>query len=290
MTRTNAARRFAPAIAGSLSVTSCAALDAAIGPPPPPRGEEAQSAPATPATTAAPAATASTPAGARSDCESFGSIDVGAEYFVQNNAWNTNQEQCISVQGTRFAVTRAGFHLPTNGPPASYPAIVKGCHWGHCTTGSGMPARVDALGDVASSWEVTHPQGGAFDVAYDLWFNKTPVTGGQPDAAELMVWLDHGGGVQPAGRHVDTVTLAGASWDLWVDDMGWQYIAYVRNPPTGAVRDLDLHAFVTDSVARKLVSPTSYLIAIEAGFELWQGGRDFETRSFQASVAAHKAP
>ncbi len=283
MPRTTAARWLAAAVAASLSLASCAALDAAIGPPPPPRGEEAQPAATVANQAAAPASAA------RSDCASFGSIDVGSEYFVQNNAWNTSQEQCITAQGTRFAVTRAGFHLPTNGPPASYPAIVKGCHWGHCTAQSGMPVRVDALGRVASSWEVTHPEGAAFDVAYDLWFNKTPTTGGQPDAAELMVWLDHGGGVQPAGHPLATVALAGATWKLWIDDMGWQYIAYVRDPPATAVRDLDLRAFVDDAVARKLVSSAAYLIAIEAGFELWQGGRDFETRSFAASVAA-RAP
>ena len=39
--------------------------------------------------------------------------------------------------------------------------------------------------------------GNAYDVAYDIWFNQTPATNGQPNGAELMIWLNHNGSVQP---------------------------------------------------------------------------------------------
>jgi hypothetical protein len=233
-----------------------------------------------------PGATAPGPGG-EENCEKFGSVGVnGKEYVVQNNAWNSNETQCVDARGTAFTVTRGLFDLPTNGPPATYPAIFKGCHWGNCTERSGMPLQVANLPAVVSSWSVTVPvTARAYDVAYDVWFNRSPSTSGQPDGTELMIWLDHGGGVQPAGSKVATVTVAGASWDLWAGKMGsWKYVAYVRQPATHQVDNLDIRALTQDSVSRGYVDASNYLIAIEAGFEIWKGGAGFATNGFSATV------
>jgi hypothetical protein len=149
-----------------------------------------------------------------------------------------------------------------------------------------MPVQVAKLPTAVSSWSVTVPAtGGAYDVAYDVWFNRSPSTGGQPDGTELMIWLDHGGGVQPAGSKVATVNLAGADWDLWMGKMdSWKYVAYVRQPATHQVDNLDIRAFTQDSVGRGYIDPSNYLIAIEAGFEIWKGGAGFATNAFSASV------
>src|ERR1700679_3621872 len=68
--------------------------------------------------------------GGEENCEQFGTVPVnGKEYVVQNNRWNSNQGQCVDAKGTAFTVTQGGFDIATNGPPATYPAIFKGCHW-----------------------------------------------------------------------------------------------------------------------------------------------------------------
>ena len=210
----------------------------------------------------------------------------GKEYVVQNNEWNSDETQCVDVKGTAFTVTRGRFDIATNGPPATYPAIFKGCHWGNCTEGSGMPAQVARLPSTLSSWSFTVPAtGGAYDAAYDVWFNRSPSTVGQPDGTELMIWLDHDGAVQPAGAKVATVALAGANWDLWMGKMeSWRYVAYVRQTPTRQVENLDIRAFTQDSVGRGYIDASNYLIAIEAGFEIWKGGPGFATQAFRASV------
>lgn len=224
------------------------------------------------------------PTGSTDNCDPFGTIDVNdKEYVVQNNEWNSDRQQCVAVSGTSFFVTRANFDLPTNGPPATYPAIFKGCHWGNCTRNSGMPVQVANLPSITSSWTVTVPESAAFDVGYDLWFNREPSTGGQPNGAELMVWPNHGGGVRPAGSQIATVTLGGTTWDVWQGPMeSWTYIAYVRQTPTNALVDLDLRSFVADAVARRAIDTSFYLIAIEAGFEIWRGGKGFATNAFSA--------
>jgi hypothetical protein len=226
--------------------------------------------------------------GGDENCEKFGTVDVNnREYVLQNNRWNSDEDQCVDIKGTAFTVTEGHFDIPTQGPPATYPAIFKGCHWGNCTEHSGMPVQVANLPAVTSSWSTTHPAtGAAFDVAYDVWFNHAATTPGQPDGTELMIWLDHGGGVQPAGSKVATVTLAGATWDVWAGKMpSWRYVAYVRQPAASQVDNLDLRAFVKDCVTRGYIDPSLYLIAIEAGFEIWKGGAGFATSSFSATVA-----
>jgi hypothetical protein len=234
---------------------------------------------------AGPGGGAAGPPGGSSHCGQFDSVDVGPkEYVVQANEWNSGQTQCLSVAGTAFTVTTAGFALPAAGPPATYPSIYKGCHWGNCTSDSGLPVQVASLPRVPSHWAVTATPSGAYDIAYDLWFNKGPSASGQPNGTELMIWLDHRGGVQPAGAKIGTVELAGATWDVWRGPMpSWAYIAYVRQQPADSV-DLDLRAFTEDSVARGAIEPSWYLIDIEAGFEIWQGGEGLATTAFRAVV------
>src|SRR5437016_1803357 len=63
----------------------------------------------------------------------FGRVPVaGGRYIVQQNEWNSNERQCIRVSGTRWTITVADFHTATDGPPATYPSIYTGCHWGTC--------------------------------------------------------------------------------------------------------------------------------------------------------------
>ena len=91
-------------------------------------------------------------------------------------------------------------------------------------------------------------------------------------------------GVQPAGSRIDSVSIAGATWDVWKGPMsGWTYIAYVRQTPADSV-DLDLREFVHDALVRGTINPAWYLIDVEAGFEIWQGGSGLATRSFSAVV------
>jgi cellulase/cellobiase CelA1 len=209
----------------------------------------------------------------------------GGEYIAQNNVWGATTPQCISVDGTSFTVDSSGHANATNGAPASYPSLFKGCHWGQCTSGSGLPAQVGAMPAVTSDWSTTQPGSGAYDVAYDLWYDTKPSTTTDPDGAEVMIWLNSRGGVQPAGSRVaGGVSLGGATWDVWYSRMSWNYIAYVRTSGTTAVSGLDLRAFTRDAVTRGYIQNSWYLIDAEAGFEIWQGGAGLATNAFSVTV------
>jgi len=231
---------------------------------------------------AVPAAQADT-----STCSGTGTIAAGA-YEIQANEWNSSSQQCITyTSGTAWTVSTANFNLATNGAPATYPSIFKGCHWGLCTANSGLPIQMSNLGSAVSSWSTTQPSSGAYDVAYDIWFNSTPTTSGQPDGTEVMIWLNSRGGVQPFGSQTGTSSAAGLNWNVWTGQQSsWKIISYVLNPGATSVSNLDLKSLFQDAVSRGSINPSNYLIDVEAGFEIWQGGQGLGTNSFSVSATA----
>jgi hypothetical protein len=218
-------------------------------------------------------------------CGKYASTTVeGGSYIVQNNVWGADTAQCIEVNGASFTVTTSDHDKATNGAPAGYPSIYAGCHYENCTVDSGLPLQVGAMDSVRSSWSTVVPQSGTFNVAYDLWFDPNPRQPAQ-NAGELMIWIDHQGPIQPIGSPVGTVNLAGATWEVWTGNIGWNVISYIRTQPTSAVQDLDLTAFSRDAVRRGSIGGDWYLTSVQAGFEPWQGGQGLATNAFSVSTA-----
>ncbi|MDA0564140.1 hypothetical protein LG943_07340 [Streptomonospora sp. S1-112] len=199
-------------------------------------------------------------------CDKYASTRVdGGRYIVQNNVWGADTRQCVEVNGTSFRVTTADHNNSTSGAPAGYPSIYVGCHYRNCTIGSGLPVQVSRMNTVTSSWQTSSPSTGVYNVAYDLWYDADPNAPAQNDA-ELMIWLKYQGGVQPIGQRVATgVSVAGATWDIWQGNIGWNVISFIRTTPTDSVSGLDLTAFTDVAVARGAVRPEWYLTSIQAG-------------------------
>jgi len=218
-----------------------------------------------------------------SSCDPFATTPVaGGTYNVQENEWNSDATQCVSTDGgADFTVTASAIDSQS-ASPGSYPSIYRGCHWGTCTEDSGLPIEVSSLVDPISSWSTTEPTTGVFDAAYDIWFSESPTTDGPvQEGTELMVWLTSNGGVQPEGSKVATVSLDGLDFGVWYNpSLGVDYVAYVVQGGTPAVDDIDLGVIARDAEGRGYLSPSSYLIDVEAGFEIWQGGTGLATNSF----------
>jgi len=228
-------------------------------------------------------------------CNSQTLAASGGAYTIQNNEWGSSAPECISTDGNAdFTVANSSISNSTSGAPGGYPSIYKGCHWGACTSSSGLPIQVSALhtGEVTSSWSTSQPGGGsAYDVAYDIWFNQTPTTSGQPNGAELMIWLNHNGSVQPFGSQVaSNVSIGGRGFNVWFGNQGWNTISYTMTSPATSVSNLDIDQLVADAVGRSYIQRSWYLIDVEAGFELWQGGAGLATSSFSVSTGGSSSP
>lgn len=222
-------------------------------------------------------------------CNSQTAAVDGGQYTVENNEWNSSASECVTTDGNAdFTVANSSIDNATDGAPGGYAAIYKGCHWGACTSGSGLPIEVGDMtpGDVTTSWNTTQTYTGAYDVAYDIWYNQTPTTSGQPDAEEMMIWINHYGGVQPAGSVVaSNVSIGGYTYTIWeARDSTWNVVSYVMNTGTTSVSNLDVDLLAADSVSRGYMTDSDYLIDLEAGFEMWQGGAGLATDSYSVNI------
>src|SRR5580692_2273894 len=218
---------------------------------------------------------------------------AGGSYIVQNNEYDSSASECVSTDGNAdFTVANSAISNATNGSPGAYPSIYQGCHWGNCSAGglSSTPIQVADLtaGTVTTSWSTAQPGGSSdYDVAYDIWFNQTPTTSGQPNCAEMMVWLNHNGNVQPFGSQVASgISLGGHTYDVWEGGQSFgDTVTYDMTTAATSVSNLDVGTLAQDAVSRGYISRSCYLIDVEAGFELWQGGAGLATDSFSVNVA-----
>jgi len=240
-----------------------------------------------------PAACSST--GTTTLCHSDTHPVSGGTYTVMNNEWHSDAAQCITTDGTAsFTVANSSIANTTHGAPGGFPLIYRGCHWGACTPDSGLPIRVSSIraGTVITSWSTAQPGGSnRYNVAYDVWFNREPTAGGQPNGAELMIWLNRHGPVYPAGSRVASdVSIDGRSYHVYLRRWHWNTITYLMTTGTTSVRHLDLQPLVAYAVSQGYIQDSWYLIGVEAGFELWRGGAGLATNSFSVKVAGGGPP
>ncbi len=225
-------------------------------------------------------------------CQSQTASVGGGTYTVQNNEWGSSAAECITTDGNAdFTVANSSISNSTSGAPGGYPSIYQGCHWGNCSSGglSTNPIQVSSLtaGKVTTSWSTTQPGGSNdYDVAYDIWFNQTPTTTGQPNGTELMIWINHNGPVQPFGSIVaSNVSLGGHTYNIWEGaQSSWDTVTYEMTSGTTSVSNLDIGTLTQDMVSRGYTKSSWYLIDVEAGFELWQGGAGLATNSFSVNI------
>ncbi len=225
----------------------------------------------------------------QSTCAPWGVISIhNGAYIYQQNEWNSFALQCARVRDVGFSLTRANFDFP-NGFPATYPSIYVGCHWGRCSdpASSHLPIQVSHLATAIASVDTDETtEQISFDVAYDIWFNQTPATLGQPNGTEVMIWINRSGFPEPEG-YAGTVLIDGAVWRVYTSTQTiWTMVSYIRDPGTSSVTNLDLKPFFADSIAHGSLKPSWYLIDVEMGFEVWTGGQGLAIRNYSVTTTA----
>lgn len=215
------------------------------------------------------------------------SITTGSgNYIVKNNNYAGEAECLSNTNGEAdFTVSSSSASNAIPQAPAAYAEIFRGCHWGGCTPNSGLPLQVSSLGNPSTSWNTAQSASGEWDAAYDIWFNKTSTTSGQPNGAELMIWLGSKGTTAvPPGT--PKVTIDGTRYYFMESvrtsgTVSWPLLSYKPvSSGTTSVSKLAIKNFVQDSATRGYISPSMFLISVEAGFEIWNGGVGLATNSF----------
>jgi hypothetical protein len=228
-------------------------------------------------------------------CQAYQTANVDSgSYTVQTDEWDSKAAQCVSTTGgADFTVSKSALANSAGGDPGSYPSIYAGCNWGDCTQ-DGLathPQEVSALGpgDVTTSLATTDPAGGAYDVSYDIWFNQTPTTSGAPNGLEVMIWLNSHGGVEPAGSVVQSnVNLGGNTYDIWYSSNAGNgpCVTYQMTSTRSSVSNLDIAPLLANAEKNGVLESSWYLIAVEAGFEIWQGGTGLAVNKFSVALGS----
>ncbi|MBA8923006.1 hypothetical protein BC739_000203 [Kutzneria viridogrisea] len=217
-------------------------------------------------------------------CGQYDSVHVANNRFVvQNDEWGDTIPQCVQPTDSGFTVVSGNHNLPTTNAPAAYPSIYAGCHYGNCSSGSGLPLQVSKFGNLRSSVNYT-TTGGQWDAAYDIWLDTNPNPTGQNNGAEIMIWGAHTSGPRPFGDKVATANLAGATWDVWYgvqhnNGVSWNVISYARQQATNSL-EVSVRDFTLDAANRGYVQRSWYLTSVQFGFEPWQGGPGLAVNSF----------
>lgn len=217
----------------------------------------------------------------------------GGVYEMQTNEYNSNASFSMCGNGGEdFRITDSQIGVPANSVPGGYPSIYRGCHWGDCTKDSGLPIQVSSMeinpSQVRLSYNTQVSADGVWDDAFDIFYTPCDdhdisqsgcTQDTQPDR-EMMIWLSHYGPAIPSGNPTN-VTIDGINFNLWWD--GDHTMWYIINQPSLTnphVQNLDLGDFIKDAVSRGYIpSPSWYLMDIEAGFEIWQGGQGLQANS-----------
>jgi Glycosyl hydrolase family 12 len=219
-------------------------------------------------------------------------LDKGV-YAMQADEYNSSAPFSMCGDGGEdFKITKSQIGVPTDGAPGGYPSIFRGCHWGDCTEDSGLPIQVSSMETNTSlvrlSYNTQVSARGVWDDAFDIYYTPCDdhdvshsgcTQGTQPDR-EMMIWLSHYGPATPGGKSTE-VTIEGINFNLWWD--GYHTMWYeIRQPSltNPHVQTLDLGDFIKDAVNRGYIPSRSwYLMDIEAGFEIWQGGQGLQANS-----------
>lgn len=229
-------------------------------------------------------------------CNQYDTACIGVEgknYIIQNNIFNdVDGSQCLKFNSTTgsFNIVSSVVDKSLDGPPAAFPSIFKGCHWGNCTDNftTGLPKQINKILKANSSWETVQPVSGIYNVVYDLWINKTSTTLGQPDGAEIMIWLNYTKGIQPLGALITKqkpILISGAKWDIWLGNKnGMNVISYVMRTGVISVCNLNLKDFLIDAGKRNYIQLDWHLISIEAGFEIWKNSAGLASKVFNVLV------
>lgn len=222
-------------------------------------------------------------------CNNGGSITMG-KYWLNSNLWGANTgsgSQCISntsQNGSTIAWSTSWNWTGQANSVKSYDSSVLGWHWGWKLSNTGLPIQLSSNASVQTSWSFNLNQttAGGIDVSYDTWLSPNANLGNANPSDEVMVWLSHGGGIQPVGSKQTTVTIDGTSWDLWEGSAGWQVHSFVRTSNTSSA-SLNLMDFYKYLISRGL-SSSEYLLSVESGTEVFTGAGQLNTTSYSTTI------
>ncbi len=234
---------------------------------------------------AAPAATASSTPVACRPWQALRPAGAARQKYVIRNKPSINHNDhgmCLSDPGGRagFTVTRSP-GLATSAKVRAYPYIGTGCFKNVCAAGGeGVTRRAGSLGNYAVRWATVTPRNsGVWNASLDLWLGPHVGAG----TSEVMIWLRYSKPSWWKGLY-PTATIDGAKWYLvpHTTSDGRYYISFRRATPVASAT-LRLAPFMAEAERLGAVRASWLLWSVQAGFEIWSGGRGLGVSRFSVT-------
>jgi Glycosyl hydrolase family 12 len=221
-------------------------------------------------------------------CKAWQALPVtapdGQQYLVRNKPSTNNNDNgmCVAVTGSAgFTVTKSP-GIPTSSTVRAYPYIGTGCFAGACAGSvptSSLP-KAGSLGNYTVSWATKTPtRSGVWNSSLDLWIGPHVGMG----VTEMMIWLQYS---KPSWwvKLYPEVKIDGANWYVVPHATlpGKYYISFRRASIAHSAK-LRLAPFMTVAQRLGVLNPSQLMWSVQAGFEIWSGGRGLAITSFTAT-------
>lgn len=200
-------------------------------------------------------------------CEQWGEYHSPEGYIVYNNIWGSGPgSQCISAEsGQEFTVTA---DHPDTGGIKSYP----NSKWV-------VDQPIGEIGSFTTTYDVTVPQAGAYNTAYDIWDVNYD--------HEIMLWLNWYGPVGPLGSQVGTAELGGHSWTIYNGSNGSNNVYSFLRDGNSSQGQIDVVPILDWIVQQGWMSESTVIGDSQLGFEITSssGGMDFTVNNYAVSAS-----
>jgi Glycosyl hydrolase family 12 len=154
---------------------------------------------------------------------------------------------------------------PNTGGVKSYPNVTKS-----------IGRRLSSLSSLTSRFNVTVPNAGAYETAYDVWSSD--------NAYEIMLWMNKTGPVGPLGSYQTSVSVGGHGWSVYRGSNGSnQVFSFIRSGNTSS-GSVDIRA-VLNWIRNAGWFGDITVGNVQFGFEITSssGGLNFTTNSYSVS-------
>jgi hypothetical protein len=237
--------------------------------------------------------------GTASLCGDFQHGQAG-DYVIENNTWGkgsvTGYRQCVGIASAQGGGVDAVWEWSWPQPAVTvrgYPEVIYGQKPWNPSTTSKLPRVVDEVTTARVELGFSSSRDGTGNLAFDIWLTASNVKPAWSDhlplVHELMIWLDTFGGMSPAGGQVDTVTIDGIQWDLFITTATWgtepwQYIAYRPGNGVPSPTTIDVRKFLDHLKARGSITGAEWLASVELGNEVVVGTGRTTLSSFDVTI------
>lgn len=211
---------------------------------------------------------------------------ASGSYEVENNVWGkgalTDWSQCVGATNS----TRRGLAArwtwdwkSQDNQVKAFPEVVFGHKPGTArSTTPLLPRKLGEMRRVIMDYDISTQRSGTGNLSVDIWLTDTPTPttfAVPPITHEVMIWLETFGPMYAGGEQIDTVSIHGIPYRVYVGEkfgLGWRYIAFKpENTPMQPVAQLDLMPYLLYLQTKGLVTPESHVANINLGNEIISG-------------------